>query len=631
MINGQTWINAADCGASGSEQTASGSITAGCRKLVLNETADFKTGDWVCVDGCHLHYYGTVYNDKAPALAKNQKQLTDEIEIRGLTEGLCHRAFVLHFENTNPVTFNWMAIEAKYQTLDYPESTILRKWVWQGEHQPISENWIPLLDGVEIRFRRTNWKPGELISFHAENRIFTRIVNMQGSTCELEHPANCSNGSALLKHHDQIPLQKAVDQALAERKVLLIPAGRFRLNQGLWLRNVPSFRMEGVDRINSILDVSEAHTAAIWIAGGHEITVRNLAMTGHTGFKELPSNTVFYTATGYAFWPTANQQMEVMGCAAVNAVSTESLLFEDLEVTRMSSEAFYLHGSDRSGAPPYIQAPHEEFTTLSSQYTRQCIYHRCHVSDCGFNAFNNNDFAENTCILHCRVERVSNFCENASRFTRIIGNYIRDGYPLTICRIRNPKNGAGLGQAIIADNIIEGGNLGGAMGIIGGQVIISNNIFTSYSKETAVSITGEGKVIFSGNVVDLTHEDDNMQRPRAGVMIEAPQVIVADNHIIDRGQSPDPDVIGIGISGKARNLQVHDNIIENCGTPIARIERPVDTLVQCWRFDKADVWENGPGLRIHDNTFVGCASSGTLSSKDFPAAGNNHSVPKDPA
>ena len=64
---------------------------------------------------------------------------------------------------------------------------------------------------------------------------------------------------------------------------------------------------------------------------------------------------------------------------------------------------------------------------LHKQYTKSCVFHRCHVSDCGFNAFNNNDFAENTSILHCHVERVANFCENASRFTRIIGNYCLDG------------------------------------------------------------------------------------------------------------------------------------------------------------------------------------------------------------
>jgi len=59
-------------------------------------------------------------------------------------------------------------------------------------------------------------------------------------------------------------------------------------------------------------------------------------------------------------------------------------------------EAFYLHGSDRFRSQPYIQEEHENISGLDKQYQRQCIFHRCRIWDCGFDAFNNNDHGENT-------------------------------------------------------------------------------------------------------------------------------------------------------------------------------------------------------------------------------------------
>lgn len=310
-------------------------------------------------------------------------------------------------------------------------------------------------------------------------------------------------------------------------------------------------------------------------------------MVGHTGFMELPSNVNFSTATGFAYWPTANQQMEIKGCAAANFVGTEHLLFEDVKVSRMASEAFYSHGSERYGLAPYIQAPHEGHPEIQKQYTKSCVFHRCHVSDCGFNAFNNNDHAENTSILHCHVERVTNFCENASRFSRIIGNYVKDGCPTSVHggAIDDPHK-VGPTQAIIADNVFEAGLLGGgiAIGNNATQVIVANNIFLGYSKESAIFVSGGRRILVTGNHIDLTRLEGNPDNERCGICIEASNVTVADNQIYMRGACSEK-VTGIHIADHAVNVNLHDNLIENCHTGVRSGVRLYNGDLQKGRFE----------------------------------------------
>ncbi|MFA7158987.1 MAG: right-handed parallel beta-helix repeat-containing protein [Kiritimatiellia bacterium] len=559
------WINACECGASGSEFQASGRAKAGSNEIAVDDIGDFKVGQEVAVYGCHLHHYGTVYNAEAPYFARNQKPLAGEAELRGLDAGKLWQTFIVHFDKTDPVTFSWMAVDTVHQTKVRHHPVLHREWCWQGKNMPVTNDWMTLADGVQIRFRKLDWQAGESISFHARNRLLARIEGIRGKNLVLDSKANLDADGVKVRHHDQSALQAALDRAVAERKGLFIPAGRYRLSKGVWIINA-TVRIEGAHRDQTTLDISDDHTAVFWISGGQEVVIRNLGMVGHTGFLELPANTHFPTATGFAYWPTANQQMEIKGCAAANFVGTEHLLFEDLKVSRMASEAFYSHGADRYGLPPYIQAPHEGRPELLKQYTKSCVFHRCHVSDCGFNAFNNNDHAENTSILHCHVERATNFCENASRFTRIIGNYVLDGCATSVHggSADDPRK-IGPTQAVIADNVFEGGTLSGgvSVGNHATQVVVANNIFIGYSKESAIFILGGRRVVVSGNHIDLTRIENNPDNERCGICVEASNVIIADNHVYVRGERSEK-ATGIHVADHAVNIHIHDNIIENC-------------------------------------------------------------------
>jgi hypothetical protein len=559
------WINAQDCGASGSEFQSVGAIRAGSNEISVEDVGDFQVGQEVTVSHCHLHYYGTVYNSLEPYYARNQSQLADELEFRGLNDNKAWQTFIIHFEKTEPVTFNWMAVDPAFQTKTSHEPVLNREWDWQGKSLPVNGEWFSLADGVEARFKKLDWQAGQSVAFHARNRIVATVKEIRGKTLILSKRATLNAAGAVVRHHNQKALQCALDRAIVEKKGLFIPAGRYRLSTGLWMRNV-SVRIEGASRENTTMDISEEHTAVFWIAGGREVVIRNLGMIGHTGFLELPAHRSFSSATGFAFWPTANQQMEIKGCAAANFVGTEHLIFEDLKVSRMASEAFYSHGSERYGLPPYIQAPHEGMPELNKQYTKSCVFHRCHVSDCGFNAFNNNDHAENTSILHCHVERVANFCENASRFTRIIGNYCLDGCATSVHggSINDPHK-VGPSQAIIADNVFEGGTFQGgiAIGNNATQVIVSNNIFNGFSKECAIMILGGRRVIVTGNHIDMTRMGDNPDNDRCGITVEASNVSISDNQIYVRGERSEK-VTGIHVADHAVNISIHDNLIENC-------------------------------------------------------------------
>ena len=588
------WIIASDYGASGSEKTVTGKIKKGSCVMQVESTEDFAAGQGITAEGCFYHTYGTIYNDKKPYLAANQKALKDEMEIEGIRNEKFHQVFLIHFWEEN--VYSWMAVDPKYQHGITYEPFYWNQWQWQGEKIPVTDGWVDLLDGVRIRFRKTTgWLKGSSISFHARNRLRAKIVKVERNKLILDHAANVSCETSLVKHEDNEALQTALDAAIEQRKPLYIPAGRYRLDDGLWIRNA-SVRIEGADRVHTILDVSEAHTACFWISCGREVIIRNLRMEGHTGYLELHTNGSWRTASGFPFWPCANQQMEVYGCAAVNAVSTEYMLFEDLDITRMASEAIYLHGSDRQGKKAFIQQPHEGLPGLEKQFQKTCIINRCNGYDTAFNLFNNNDHAENTIVTNCRGEKMGNFCENAAEFSRFTNNYCCDCTCLTICSH---------GLAIVTDNVFEGGKRGFGVLVHGNKAVISNNIFRKFSKSAAIDIHARGPVSVTGNVIDLSR-DDNADTPdnlREGIAIyQGQNAVIADNHIIVDGPAKS-ETTGIMI-GNVENVNIHDNMIENCTYGFRCGYREWDSDRKEWIWKDIDV--ERPGLKMRDNTLINC-------------------------
>jgi hypothetical protein len=180
------------------------------------------------------------------------------------------------------------------------------------------------------------------------------------------------------------------------------------------------------------------------------------------------------------------------------------------------------------------------------------------------------------------VDVGGNAWEGASRFVKFTGNYVRNAGPIGMGNIGVANRDEtfpdlGAGQHIVADNVFEGyvpyatNAICSRVGTT--QVIIRHNLFINFNS-CAVEIRGESgprhypssNTIITGNIFDMTCIG---QQPiqRIAINISANDTIISDNQVYVRG-SVDPLVTAILIREPALNVNVHNNLIRNCGAGI---------------------------------------------------------------
>ncbi|MBI5686930.1 MAG: hypothetical protein HZC54_17820 [Verrucomicrobia bacterium] len=542
-----TRLNVRDCGASGSAFETTAATTAGSNQITVKDVGDFKAGQGVMVSRCNIRYVNpTLWGPGEPYIGASKDT---GLEIRGYDGGAgSWIVFLLEIDSAGP-TFRWSDDLARS---------------WKATKTPVSNDWQPLGGGVEVRFSRRDWKPGHMISFSARDQLVSVIEKIEGNVLTLRAAANRTANDAVVKHCDSMALQAAIDRAVREKKNVFIPVGRYRLASGLFVRNAGAIVIEGQSSVDTILDITDGQGACLALDHGTEVTVRNLQLVGHTGLAEQPG--AFKTSSGFSFWACT-----LKSCSGASINATERVLFENVHARRMASECFISYGPYRRGA--------EE----PKHYTKSATFLRCSVTDCAANAFNNCDFAENTSVLHCRIDGAGwHAYEGSGRFIRFIGNYVRNAGPVTIGDIPHtlPRldhyHDLGIGQAIVRDNVFEGiGRCGGVTVIYGtAQVVVANNLFINYngnaihaSSATVHNNYPSGHITLSGNIIDLTHSGEK-PASRIGINVSASDTLVHDNQIYVRGAC-DPKVTGLQLRDGALNLNVHDNLIRNCGRGIA--------------------------------------------------------------
>ncbi|MFA5190726.1 MAG: right-handed parallel beta-helix repeat-containing protein [Verrucomicrobiia bacterium] len=540
------WLNARDCGASGSAFETKAATTAGSKQVTVKNVGDFKVGQGVMVSRCNIRYVNpTLWGPGEPYIGASKDT---GLEIRGY-DGSAGSwiVYLLEMDSTGP-TFRWSDDLARS---------------WKGAKVPVTYDWQPLGGGVEVRFSRRDWKPGHMVSFSARDQLISVIEKIEGNVLTLRTEANRTASDAVVRHCDSMALQAAIDSAIREKKNVFIPVGRYRLANGLFVRNASAIVIEGQSSVDTILDISDGQGACLALAQGTEVTVRNLQLVGHTGLAEQPG--AFKTSSGFSFWACT-----LKSCSGASINATERVLFENVHASRMASECFISGGPYRRGA--------EE----PKQYTKSATFLRCSVTDCAANAFNNCDFAENTSVLHCRIDGAGwHAYEGSGRFIRFIGNYVRNAGPVTIGDIPHtlPRldhyHDLGIGQAIVRDNVFEGiGRCGGVTVIYGTtQVVVANNLFINYNGNAihAASATVHNNypsrnITISGNIIDLTYTGEK-PATRIGINVSASDMLVYDNQVYVRGAC-DPKVTGLQFRDGALNVNVHDNLIRNCGRGI---------------------------------------------------------------
>ncbi len=541
----EQWLNVAECGASGSDFATTANVTAGSKEITVADPGDFKAGQGIILSRVNVRYDnprlygpGSPYSKSVP--------LADNVEIRGY-DGSAGSwiVYLLEVDGENPATFRWSDDLAR---------------TWKGNKVPVTHDWQALSNGIEVKFKRQEWKISHMVGFAARDQLTTVIEKIEGNKLTLRDTPNRSFEGAAVRHHDTYALQTAIDKAIREKRNLYFPAGYYRLAAGLRVPNA-NLTIEGQSAENVILDISDGSGSCFGLSGGGDVTVRNFTMLGHTGLAEKAGS--FRMSNGKdSYWACA-----LKSCNAVTVTSTERVLIENCHARRMASEAFYCQGAMRTS------------TNEPKQLTKSLTWLRCSAIDCAANGFNNNDASENIYLLQSRVDGVGwHAYEGPARFIRLQNNYVRNAGPFTVGDMSNrieDLHKLGCGQAIVSGNVFEAS--GRAEGITvnhgAGEVVISDNLFINYngsainaSSYTVPTSYPSKNITISNNLIDMTFPYEK-PRPCTAITVTAPGTIVHDNHIYVRGQT-DPRVTGIVIGEQALNAQVHDNLIENCGRGI---------------------------------------------------------------
>ncbi len=540
------WLNARDLGASGSRYQTVASTTAGSRQITVADPGDFKVGQGVMVSKCFVRYTDARLWGPRDKYGHGQP-LGDALQMRGYDGSSgSWTVFIIDTDGTNPSTYRW--------------SDDLGR-TWKETKVPLTDQWHALSGGTEVRFGKLDWDAGYTVTFSARDQLVSVIEEIEGNVLTLQDPANRTVQDAVVRHNDQVALQRALDAALKQKRNLFIPRGYYRLATGLTINNASGIVVQGGSAPDTIFDIGEGVGSCFRVVGGTEVALRNLTMVGHTGFDGRDQAGHLRTKGAQGVWG-----FYLKPCSALNIRNTERVLVENCHASRMSAECFYSQGRSRQG------------TQEPKAYTKSITYLRCSVEDSARNAFNNNDMAENTSVLHCRIRNVGGCSwEGASRFVRFIGNYVRNSGTVAMGNIRSRDarfEQLASGQHIIADNVFEEGVCYGGCAIRAAaganQVIIRNNIFVNYGT-SAIEIRGTGSnrdmpartAAIIGNIMDLTSLAET-PAARIAVDVSADDVIIADNQIYSRGE-PDPTLTAFTFREPAMNLQAHDNLVRNCG------------------------------------------------------------------
>lgn len=557
------WLNAAEFGATGSEFQTTASTTEGSNEITVADVGDLKVGQGITISGCNIHFTGGVLWGPRGKHAAN-KPLGDAAQFRGYdgSKG-SWTPYVVDVIPGTPHTLRWT-------------DDLGRTW---SPPMPVTGDWQPLSVGAEVKLGTLDWESGWVITFAGRDQLITTIEQIEGNKLALRDAANRTVADARVGHCDDAALQAAIDQAIKDKKNLYLPAGHYRLARGLTVSKSSGITIQGVNGTDCVLDISNGEGACIKLRDGREVTLRNLRFIGSSSFAERDQMGHLATRGATGVWGFYFKH-----CSAVGISNTERVLVENCHATNMSAECFYSSGRSRRGNQPE-----------PAQYTKAITYLRCSVENCARNAFNNNDMAENTSVLNCRVVDVGGCTwEGASRFVKFSGNYVRNAGTVAMGNVRSRAaeyEQLGTGQHLVTDNVFEAGVCYGGCAIRAAacatQVLIANNLFVNFGS-SAVELLGTtgatdlpaGEATVTGNIMDLTSLAEQPSR-RCGIFTSASDVLISNNQIYTRSADA-PNVTAIRVMEPALNVSIRDSLIRNCetgivaGRAVSRVAEVVD-------------------------------------------------------
>lgn len=560
-------LNVRDFGASGSSFETMAETTAGSPQVTLENVGDIEVGQEITISKCRPHFSdGLVWDETS---GDRSGKFSDQVELRGYDGSAGDgAAYLLDFKGEDPPAFRW-------------SDDLGQSWI---EPLAVTGDWQKLSAGIEVKLANAEfWKAPRLVSFTARDHLLCRVVKVDGLTLTLADPVPNTANDCVVRHSDSAALQRAFDRAVGERRNVFFPSGHYRLSRGLFLNTPDGIAVEGENEEHTVLDIGGGQGACITVEGGSSVSFRRLRFRGFSGFAEM-KQMAYLPAQGYPhMWGFFARH-----CNAITFRTPERAVVENCHATGMSAECFYSGSVSRKGGqePP-------------TRYTKSITYRDCTVSDCARNAFNNNDFAEGTSVLNCRVENIGGCAwEGASRFVKFSGNYVTNSGPVAMGNIRSREahfDTLPSGQHIVSNNTFEGGLAYGKSFVAATAgatpVIISNNVFVNLNA-SAIEVSGfgnarglpAGNVIISGNAIDLTCVAGESQK-RSGIIASTNDTTITGNQIYTRN-GIDPKVTGVMISEPAHNFVVSDNIIRGCqlGLEANRIWGSIGEIVDARTF-----------------------------------------------
>ncbi len=560
-------LNVRDFGASGSSFETLATSTAGSPVITVENIGDFKVGQELVVFGCRPHFSeGKVLDLSGGDPADKFKA---QVELRGYDGSAGEAAaYLLDFKGEDPSAFRW-------------SDDLGQSW---KESVKVTGDWQQLNAGIEVRLSNAEfWKKPRLVSFTARNHLLSRVIKVDGQTLTLADAVPQTASACVVQHSDSAALQRAFDRAVGERRNVFIPNGHYRLSRGLVLNVPDGISVEGENEESTVLDIAGGQGACITVEGGRSVTFRRLRFRGFSSFAEM-KRMAYLPAQGYPhMWGFFARH-----CNAITFRTPERALVENCHATGMSAECFYSGSVNRKGGQ---EAP--------AHYTKSITYRHCTVSDCARNAFNNNDFAEGTSVLNCRIENIGGCAwEGASRFVKFSGNYVTNAGPVAMGNIRSREAHFDVlpsGQHVVTNNTFEGELAYGNSFIVASAgampLIISDNIFVNLNA-SAIRVSGfgnannlpAGNVIIRGNAIDLSCVSDE-SRTRFGISASTNDTTIIGNQIYTRN-GIDPKVTGLVLEEPAHNLIVSDNSIRGCqlGLEAIRTEGSVGEIIDARTF-----------------------------------------------
>ena len=225
-MNGK--LNLHDFGRVGSDFKTTAVCTADSKKFKLDCVGDFAVGDEVIVIGSSPEIIMERLFERKDSSPVNRRTWIHN-------QPLGERALLRGYDGTQG---DWVV----YFFDMCPEMPDVFRWTknfgvdW-SEDIPLTEGFITVDGKIRVKindFKEREW--GCTAAFVCSSRLISTIEKIDGNTVTLSNAATVAAKCEIM-HSDSAAIQRAIDTAIAEKKSVFLPNGKYKITKGLRINN----------------------------------------------------------------------------------------------------------------------------------------------------------------------------------------------------------------------------------------------------------------------------------------------------------------------------------------------------------------------------------------------------------